>query len=137
MILITGCFDIIHRGHIELFKYANVLAKRGEYSEPIFVLVDSDARVKLNKGVGRPINNQDDRRYVLSGMKGLQASRIMIFDTDEELVDVCGDFNPLRIVGSDYKGRTIIGGEHCRKIEYFERLENYSTTKTINELTKA
>ena len=56
-IWINGCFDILHRGHIELFKYAKGL---GGF---VIVGIDSDTRVKQLKGDSRPINNHDDRKF--------------------------------------------------------------------------
>jgi cytidyltransferase-like protein len=50
----NGCFDILHRGHIELFKYAKSLGSE------LTVGVDSDRKVKLDKGIYRPINNLED-----------------------------------------------------------------------------
>ena len=50
----NGCFDVLHRGHIEMFKYARSLGTR------LIVGVDSDRRVKESKGTGRPFNNVND-----------------------------------------------------------------------------
>ena len=62
-IFVNGCFDILHRGHIELFKYAKSLG------DILFVGIDTDERVKKAKGNERPFNNQDDRKYLLESIK--------------------------------------------------------------------
>ena len=59
----NGCFDILHRGHIELFKYAKSLGDK------LIVGVDSDKKVRKDKGKGRPINNLEDRVEILRSIK--------------------------------------------------------------------
>ena len=63
----NGCFDVLHRGHIELFKYAKSL---GDY---LVVGIDTDERVKASKGSSRPFNTLEDRMalYRESSAKGL------------------------------------------------------------------
>ena len=59
----NGCFDIIHAGHIALFEYAKNLG------DNLFVGIDSDERIKINKGLNRPINNVALRQKVLLSIK--------------------------------------------------------------------
>ena len=51
----NGCFDILHRGHIELFKYAKSLG------DELTIGIDSDRKVVRDKGHHRPINKLEDR----------------------------------------------------------------------------
>ena len=62
-IWINGCFDVLHRGHLELFKFAKDLGGN------VIVGIDTDSRVKELKGNSRPINTQDDRKFVLESIK--------------------------------------------------------------------
>ena len=59
----NGCFDILHRGHIELFKYARSLGNE------VTVGVDSDRKVMQDKGLYRPINNLEDRIEMLKSIR--------------------------------------------------------------------
>ena len=73
---INGCFDVLHRGHIELFRYAKSL---GDY---LIIGIDTDARVKHLKGSSRPINNQDDRKFFLESIKFID--KVVVFDNEDE-----------------------------------------------------
>ena len=60
----NGCFDILHRGHIEMLEYARSLGNH------LVVGIDKDERVKESKGDSRPINTFKDRAYVLHKVSG-------------------------------------------------------------------
>ena len=62
--------------------------------------------------------------------------RVEVFGTPEELVELVRLVAPdIMIVGSDWKGKHIVGGEHAKEIKYFKRIDGYSTTKIIESLT--
>ena len=63
-IFTNGCFDILHRGHIELFKFCR--AQR-EYS-PLVVGVNSDKSIRKLKGPQRPIMREEDRVSMRSAL---------------------------------------------------------------------
>src|SRR3990172_9001991 len=50
IVLVGGCFDIIHKGHILFLKKAK---DEGDF---LFVFLESDKKVRELKGYGRPIN---------------------------------------------------------------------------------
>jgi rfaE bifunctional protein nucleotidyltransferase chain/domain len=128
-VVINGTFDIIHLGHLKLLQYA-----RGFPNSYVLVLIDSDRRIKELKGSDRPINNEYERCSMLSAMK--YVDRIETFDTDQELIDLIKDFEPdVMVKGSDYRDRPIIGAEYCKEIKFYDRVEPYSTTKTIQDIT--
>ena len=57
IVFTNGCFDIIHRGHIELLEFCSTLGDK------VIVGLNSDKSVRLLKGQNRPINNQNDRNW--------------------------------------------------------------------------
>ena len=125
-IFVNGTFDIVHRGHLELLEYAYNLGT-------VLVAIDTDRRVRELKGVNRPINSQDDRAYLLRSLKFV--SGVITFDTDQELIDTIKMYQPdVMVKGSDYKGKPIIGSEYCREIKFYDVVNGYSTTKTIQDI---
>ena len=59
----NGCFDVLHRGHIELFRYARTLG------DELIVGIDTDEKVRNDKGKNRPINNLHDRMFMLQSIQ--------------------------------------------------------------------
>ena len=127
-ILINGCFDIMHIGHINLLRHA-----RSYQDSYVYVLIDSDRRIKETKGKLRPVHTEYERATLLFNLKAVD--RVDVFDTDQELENYIKEYEPdIMIKGDDYKDKTIIGSEYCKQIVYFPRLEKYSTTNTIQKI---
>ena len=120
----NGCFDVLHRGHIELFKYAKSLGTK------LYVGIDSDEKIKKDKGNSRPYNNLEDRVYALESLKAID--KVMVFDNKEHLEWLVEITKPdILVVGSDWKGKEIVGGKYAKKIVYFDRIGNYSTSDIL------
>jgi D-beta-D-heptose 7-phosphate kinase/D-beta-D-heptose 1-phosphate adenosyltransferase len=123
-VFVNGTFDILHIGHLELLNYAKSL---GTY---LVVAIDSDNRVTEKKGSDRPFNKIDNRIALLSNLKAVD--KVLVFNTDFELESIIEQYNPdIMIVGSDWKDRTVIGSEYAKKVVFFDRIIDESTTKTI------
>ena len=121
----NGCFDVLHRGHIELFKYAKSLGSE------LVVGIDSDEKVKLDKGDNRPINNLQDRMYVLQSIKYID--KVISFDSTKDLYDTIKWYKPdIMVIGSDWKGKEVIGEIFTDKLIFFNRIGDYSTSKTLD-----
>ena len=126
-VFVNGTFDILHRGHLEMLEYA---ASIGDH---LLIALDTDRRVKELKGDSRPVNNQADRVYMMYRIKGVTS--VMLFDTDEELTRLIKITQPdVMVKGSDWRGKPIIGEQHCKEIKFYERVSDYSTTKTIQDI---
>ena len=126
LIWVNGCFDVLHRGHFELFKYAKSLG------DVLVVGIDSDRKVKQDKGTNRPINNQEDRKFALESIKYID--RVVIFNSRKELEDKIKSNNPsVMVVGSDWKDKTVVGQKFVKKIVFYDRIEGYSTTNILKK----
>ena len=120
----NGCFDILHKGHIELLRYAKSIGDK------LIVGIDSDERVKLDKGEDRPINNLSDRMHILSAVK--YVDMVLPFNSTEELEIKIKYWSPtVMVIGSDWKNKKVVGQEYAGKVDFFDRIEGYSTTKML------
>ena len=127
VVFVNGTFDILHPGHIHLLNTARRL---GDY---LIVAIDSDERVRQLKGSNRPINTEQDRKLMLENLKAV--SVVSIFNSDKELEMMINECSPaVMLVGSDWQGKTIVGGQYAKRIEYFKRIDEYSTTKKIQDI---
>jgi len=127
IVFTNGCFDILHPGHIEMLKYAKSLGDK------VVVGIDSDERVKEKKGDLRPINTSEVRKEMLLALRYVDA--VYVFDNDNQLKSLVKKFEPdIMIVGSDWIGKPVIGSEYAKEVKFFERIPEYSTSKTIESI---
>lgn len=126
-VFVNGTFDILHRGHLELLNYAKSL---GDF---LMVGIDTDERVSEKKGPTRPIHKQEDRKFFLENLKAVDEVRL--FSSDDELENLVKSYKPdIMIVGSDWKGKSVIGSYYAAKLIFFDRIGEYATTKTIQSI---
>ena len=122
----NGCFDVLHRGHFELFKYAKSLG------DLLIVGIDADDKVKADKGFNRPVNNQEDRKFALESIKYID--KVIVFHTRQELENTIKELTPsIMVIGSDWKGKSVVGEQHVKKIIFYDRIGNYSTTNILKQ----
>ena len=125
MIVFTnGCFDVLHRGHIEYLKQSRKLGTR------LVVGLNSDASVKRLKGESRPINNQDDRRAMLLALRWVD--EVIIFDEPTPL-QLIHRLKPHIITkGGDYRPEQVLGFTLVKRVVIIPFLDGYSSTRIIN-----
>ena len=125
----NGCFDILHRGHIEMFRYAKSLG------DVLYVGIDSDEKVRRDKGPTRPINCLQDRVILLEAIRYID--KVFTFNSANELeLLIKSSKSDIMVVGSDWRGKKVVGEQHVKKVNFFDRIEEYSTTKIIKEIIK-
>ena len=93
--MVNGTFDVLHPGHVALLNTAR------SYGDHLVVAIDTDRRVRELKGENRPINNQNDRKIILSNLKAVDS--VEFFDSNEELVKLIERYKPdVYVKGSDW-----------------------------------
>jgi rfaE bifunctional protein nucleotidyltransferase chain/domain len=132
IVFTNGCFDILHRGHIEY------LAQAANYGDVLVIGLNTDNSVRKIKGDSRPVQDQVARAMVLASLQFVSAVILFDEDTPYELIkrvqpDILikgSDYNPEDIVGYDIV--TAKGGE----VITIDFIEGYSTTSIIEKLKK-
>lgn len=132
LVFTNGCFDIIHRGHIEYLNDAKAL---GDF---LLIGLNSDSSTKRLKGETRPVNNEFDRAFVLSNLKSVDAVIVFEDDTPYNLIkSIKPDF---LVKGGDWKEEQIVGSdivkEYRGKVISLKFVNTYSTTNIIDKIKR-
>jgi len=132
VVFTNGCFDILHRGHAAYLEQAKSL---GDF---LVVGVNSDESVRKLKGEGRPVNNENDRAYLLEMLKPVDFVIIFNEETPYELIK---SINPDFLVkGGDWKEEEIVGSDIVRKnggkVMSLKFIDNYSTTGIMKKISE-
>ena len=123
----NGCFDILHRGHLEMLQYARSLGSK------LIVGIDSDQKVREDKGSDRPINTQTDRYFMLQSLQCVDD--VVIFNSREDLESLIQTIEPdIMVIGSDWRGKEVVGQQYATRLEFFDRVGDYSTTNMLESL---
>jgi D-beta-D-heptose 7-phosphate kinase/D-beta-D-heptose 1-phosphate adenosyltransferase len=122
----NGCFDILHSAHIKLLQFSK---KQGDI---LIVGLNSDNSIKRLKGEMRPINTIEERKTLLSLFDFIDY--IIIFNDDTPLNIIKLIQPDILIKGADYKNTIVVGSEYCKKLLFFDFIENKSSTLVINKI---
>lgn len=121
----NGCFDILHKGHVEYLKKSRELGSR------LIVGLNSDESVRRLKGTDRPINSQEDRKAILESLDCVD--EVIIFD-EETPYELIKQIRPDIITkGGDYKPEEVVGNDLC-DVVIVPLVEGKSTTKIIERI---
>jgi D-beta-D-heptose 7-phosphate kinase/D-beta-D-heptose 1-phosphate adenosyltransferase len=125
----NGCFDLLHKGHIDLLSTASKLG------EILIVGLNSDSSIKRIKGPKRPIQNQEVRKKKLLKLKFV--NDVFIFDEDTPLNLICMLKPKFLVKGGDYKSEEIVGYNEMQnwggEVKIVELTPGFSTTISINK----
>jgi rfaE bifunctional protein nucleotidyltransferase chain/domain len=133
VVFTNGCFDIIHRGHIEY------LAASADLGTKLIIGLNSDKSIQKLKGPARPVNTELDRALSLGALKFVDA--LVIFEEDTPLKLINAIQPHVLVKGGDYSVNTIVGASevlsHGGRVEIIPFTTGYSTTQLIEQLKKA
>lgn len=130
LVFTNGCFDLLHRGHVEYLYAARALG------DALVVGLNTDDSVSRLKGPGRPVTTEEDRAMVLAGLGCVDAVTLFEEDTPRELISVLlpdvlvkgGDYSPDQVVG---KADVEAAGGRVVIIPF---LQGRSTTATLQRI---
>jgi len=130
IIFTNGCFDLIHRGHIDS------LVKAAGFGNRLIVGLNSDASVRKLKGETRPLIDQQSRAIVLASL--IMVDAVIIFD-EETPYELIKAIQPdVLVKGSEYQLEEIAGYDIVLakggKIERIDLTEGFSTTALIEKI---
>ncbi|MGA2916875.1 MAG: bifunctional heptose 7-phosphate kinase/heptose 1-phosphate adenyltransferase [Sedimentisphaerales bacterium] len=130
IVFTNGCFDVLHRGHIEFLDFCK---KQGDV---VVLGLNSDKSVKIIKGPDRPLNNQLDRAAVLSGLESIDY--IVVFDEPDPLETIKKVKPDVLVKGQDWAQKGVIGREFVEsmggKVVLVPLVEGKSTTGIIEKV---
>jgi rfaE bifunctional protein nucleotidyltransferase chain/domain len=130
VVFTNGCFDIVHRGHVEYLTKAKALG------DVLFVGINTDASVKRLKGPARPIVCQDDRAFVLAAFHVVDYVCLFDEDTPHELINAV--VPDVLVKGSDWKIDSIVGKDIVEAaggtVQTIEFVPNRSTSDIIKKI---
>ena len=123
----NGTFDILHPGHIELFKVARSLGDK------VIVATDTDEKIKKDKGFDRPVNDLRYRVAMLEAIKYIDV--VLTFNTRQELEDLIQLYQPdILLLGDDWRDGEVVGWEHAGETRFFPRVGGYASSSTIRKI---
>ena len=128
----NGCFDLLHRGHVEYLDSARRAA------DALLVLVNSDNSVRALKGPTRPVNDEFSRAFVLSGLAAVDAT--VIFDSERCTAELSALQPDVYVKGGDYAVETLNPEERQvlldanAEIIFIPFVNGFSTTGTIAKM---
>jgi rfaE bifunctional protein nucleotidyltransferase chain/domain len=132
LVFTNGCFDLLHRGHVEYLYAAR------ELGDQLVVGVNTDDSVRRLKGEGRPVMSLEDRLYVLAGLACVDGVTPFDEDTPRQLI---ATLRPdVLVKGGDYRPEDVVGAEEVRAaggdVVILPFLEGRSTTGIIQRLVQ-
>jgi D-glycero-beta-D-manno-heptose 1-phosphate adenylyltransferase len=132
IVFTNGCFDLVHRGHVE------VLANTADLGDRLIIGLNSDSSIKELKGVNRPIIDQQSRAILLASLQFVDAIVLFSEETPENLIETI--IPNVLAKGGDYKVTQIAGHEvvleNGGEVILVPFIDGFSTTNIIDKIKK-
>ncbi|MBP8848984.1 MAG: D-glycero-beta-D-manno-heptose 1-phosphate adenylyltransferase [Breznakibacter sp.] len=132
IVFTNGCFDILHRGHVEY------LAKAASLGHKLVLGLNTDNSVSRIKGPLRPVVDQNSRAVLLAALGFID---LVVFFDEETPYELIKLIQPdILVKGSDYKPESIVGydivTEKGGRVETIDFVDGFSTTSLIEKIKK-
>lgn len=130
IVFTNGCFDIIHRGHVDY------LSKAKDLGDILIIGLNTDQSVRNIKGNTRPIQDENSRAIILASMQFVDA---IVFFSEPTPYTLIKEIQPdILVKGADYKKEDIVGydivSQRGGKVETIEFIEGYSTSNIESKI---
>jgi D-beta-D-heptose 7-phosphate kinase/D-beta-D-heptose 1-phosphate adenosyltransferase len=131
VVMTNGCFDLLHRGHVDY------LIRARELGDKLIVAINSDASVKRLKGDSRPVTDVESRASILSALRCVDW--VTVFDTDTPADLIAKVLPDVLVKGGDYRPEDIVGGDAVitagGEVRVLDFVDGFSTTAIIDKLS--
>lgn len=133
IVFTNGCFDIIHRGHVDY------LSKAKDLGDKLIIGLNTDLSVRNIKGNTRPIQDENSRAIILASMQFVDA---IVFFSEPTPYTLIKEIQPdILVKGADYKKEDIVGydivSQRGGTVETIEFIEGYSTSNIERKIKNA
>jgi len=125
----NGCFDLMHIGHVKYLEDA------GKGNRILIVGLNSDVSTSRLKGPSRPIVMQKSRAAVLAALESVDFVVIFNEETPYKLISALKP--DILIKGADYKGKSVVGEDLVKRLEFVKYIKGFSTTNIIEKIIKS
>jgi len=123
----NGTFDILHPGHIELFKVARSLGNK------VIVATDTDEKIKADKGDHKPINDLCYRVAMLEAIKYIDV--VLTFGDRKELEGLIQLYSPdILILGDDWRNGDVVGRKYAKEVRFLPRVGGYASSNIVKRI---
>lgn len=131
LVFTNGCFDLLHRGHVEILFHARALG------DALVIGLNSDESVRRIKGAGRPITPAEDRALILAALAAVDA--VVIFEEDTPLALIRELQPDILVKGSEYAPEEVVGRAIVEarggRVVIFPRVPGRSTSEMLQRLS--
>jgi rfaE bifunctional protein nucleotidyltransferase chain/domain len=132
IVFTNGCFDLLHRGHVE------VLANTSDLGDRLVIGLNSDISIQELKGKNRPIIDENSRAILLASLQFVDAIVLFSEETPEKLIETI--IPNILSKGGDYKVTEIAGNkvvlENGGEVILVPFIDGFSTTNIVNKIKK-
>jgi len=124
VVFTNGCFDILHRGHIEY------LSKAADLGDMLVIGLNTDDSVSRLKGSHRPLQDEGSRAYTMAALSFVD---YVVYFNEDTPYNLIKSIQPdILVKGADYKAEDIVGYDIVMakggKVETIEFVPGYSTS---------
>jgi len=122
----NGCFDLMHIGHVKYLQEAS------KGNRVLIVGLNSDASTHRIKGPSRPIIVQKSRAALLAALESVDF--VVIFNEATPYKIIAAIKPDILIKGADWKGKSVVGKDLVKKVEFVKFIQGFSTTNIIKKI---